>query len=177
MCNNINTKKCKPDIPRVRNEKEKAYELHDDFEIEFDKTLEQLMEVYPRHSRVKKEEDLTENVFKMAIYTVLIATLREMQVDSSRLTIREFHRKYVPNLPILYRYDFTSDEFKQIIDSSYLSIRDKNIAYKFFVEKKNNKEVHNEILEIGDSKTIDNNLPSINDILLHRACLFNKENK
>ena len=157
------------------DEKKRAYELHDDLTLEFDKTLELLCDTYPRVSRVKKEQDLTENVFKMVIYTVVINTLREMQTDSVKMTMNEFHKKYVSNLPILYRCDFTCDEFKKIIDDSYLTARDKNIAYKFFVEKKNSNDIYNEI-DI-DKKTVDNNLKTINDALLFRACIFNKENK
>ena len=103
--------------------------------------------------------------------------LKELQIDSTKLTIKEFHKKYVPNLPILYRYDFSSEEFKRIIEHSYLCDRDKKIAYKFFVEKKKPSEIHNEMSQdIGDKKTIDNNLESINNVLLHVACVYNKEN-
>ena len=116
----------------------------------------------------------------MVIYSVLISTLREMQWDSSRLTMRDFHRKYVPNLPILYRYDFTAEEFRQIINECYLSDRDKKIAYKFFVEKKNCNEVHADMEysgELGNVKTVDNNLEQINDAILFRACSFNVNNR
>ena len=160
-------------------ELERARELEDDFNLEFEKALEHLCNMYPRVSRVKKYEDLTENVFRMTIYSVLLNSLREMQQDSAKLSMREFHKKYVPNLPILYRCDFTGDEFSQIIKDSYLKQRDKNIAYKFFVERKNTNEVHAELEEngeIGDKKTVDNNLYTINDALLYRACIFNKEN-
>lgn len=176
MCNNI--KVTKTNAPIVKNERERAIELHDDFVFEFDKTLEQLKEIYPRHSRVKKDADLTENVFKMAIYTVLLNMLKQMQIDSTLLSISEFHSKYVPNLPILYRYDFTSDEFKKIIDDSYLNARDKKIAYKYFVEKKSADAVYNELDESGeisDKKTINNNLEKINNTLLIKACRFNKK--
>ena len=158
-------------------EKEKAQELRDDLTTEFNKTLEMLVDMYPRVSRVKKQEDLSENVFKTVIYSVLLNTLRELQYDSTKLTMREFHKKYVPNLPILYRCDFTCDEFKKIIDDSYLKARDKNIAYKFFVEKKNNNEVYDEMSnEISDKKTVSNNLDDINEALLYRACIYNKQN-
>lgn len=159
------------------DEKKQAYKLHDDLTLEFDKTLEALMEAYPRVSRVKKDPDLTENVFKIVIYTVAINLLREMAYDSVKLSMTEFHTKYVPNLPILYRGDFTADEFKKIIDETYLKTRDKEIAYKFFVEKKKPSEILDEMDNICDKKTIDNNLETINDALLHRACIFNKENK
>lgn len=158
-------------------EKKQALKLQDDFNLEFDRTLELLMEAYPRVSRVKKDPNLTENVFKMVIYTALSNVLREMANDGVKLTFKEFHRKYVPNLPVLYRYDFTCDEFKQIIEDSYLIERDKNIAYKFFVEKKKSSKIFDEMDDICDAKTIDNNLETINDALLHRACIFNKEKK
>lgn len=174
MCYNT-SKPTKPSMPKVKDENSRALELHDDFTLEFDKTLEALIDTYPRHSRVKKNKDLTENVFKMVIYTAMLNTLRELQVDSAKLTMREFHKKYVPNLPILYRCDFTSEEFKKIIDDSYLTGRDKNIAYQFFVEKKNSNDIYID-LEL-DKKTVDNNLPDINDALLYRACIFNKESK
>ena len=159
------------------NERVKASEIQEDFNIEFDKTLEQLIEAYPRTSRVKKEDDLSSNVFKIVIYTILLNSLREVQIDTTKLSINEFHSKYVPNLPILYRNDFTCDEFKQIIDGTYLKDRDKKIAYKFFVEKKSKTDVFVETEEIDDKKTIDNNLNDINDALLYRVCIFNKEKK
>ena len=162
------------------DESKRALELKARFKQEFDRTLEQLQETYPRHSRVKKSPTLTEDVFKIVIDLVLLARLKEIQMDTTKLTFKEFHRKYVPNLPILYRFDFTCDEFKKIIDDSYLKQRDKEIAYKFFVEKKNTNEVHAELEEngkVGDKKTVNNNLEAINDALLHRACIFNKENK
>ena len=49
------------------DEQIKAIESYDDFELEYNKTLELLMEMYPRHSRVKKDEKLTENVFRIVI--------------------------------------------------------------------------------------------------------------
>ena len=156
------------------DEKVRAKELQEDFKNEFDRTLELLVDNYPRVSRVKKDKDLTKSVFEMTIYTTILNTLRNMQIDSANLTMREFHKKYVPNLPILYRCDFTCDEFKRIIDDSYLTARDKNIAYKFFVEKKNSNEIYVEV-EV-DKKTVDGNLPEINDALLYRACIYNKEN-
>lgn len=159
------------------DENKRACELHDDLTLEYDKTLELLCDTYPRVSRVKKDESLTENVFKMVIATVLIDALRKLQSDSVKLTMNEFHKKYVPNLPILYRCDFTCDEFKKIIDDSYLKARDKNIAYKFFVERKTSNDIYAELDDIGDKKTIDSNLKKINDALLYRACIFNKENK
>lgn len=61
-----------------------------------------------------------------------------------------------------------------MIDDSYLTARDKNIAYKFFVEKKNSNEIYIEV-EV-DKKTVDGNLPEINEALLYRACIYNKEN-
>ena len=118
------------------NEKAKVVEIKKDFEEEFERTLKQLVENYPRYSRVKKDENLSENVFEITIYTVLLNMLKHMQIDSTLLSISEFHAKYVPNLPILYRDDFTTEEFKEIIDSSYLKERDKKIAYKYFIEKK-----------------------------------------
>lgn len=160
-------------------ELERAVELEDDFRLEFEKALELLCNTYPRVSRVKKYDDLTENSFKIVIYTVLLNSLRDIQQDSSKMTMREFHKKYVPNLPILFRCDFTGEEFSQIIKDSYLKQRDKNIAYKFFVEKKNTNEVHAELEndgEVGDKKTVDNNLDTINDALLYRACIYNKDN-
>lgn len=170
---------CKTKGKERNIELERAMELEDDFRLEFEKALELLCNTYPRVSRVKKYDDLTENDFKMAIYTVLLNSLREMQHDSTKLTMREFHRKHVPNLPILHRCDFTGEEFSQIIKDSYLKQRDKNIAYKFFVERKNKNEVHAELEcdgEVGDKKTVDNNLEFINDALLYRACIYNKEN-
>ena len=146
------------------DEQMKAIESYDDFELEYNKTLELLMEMYPRHSRVKKDEKLTENVFRIVINSILSNVLKELQIDSTKLTIKEFHKKYVPNLPILYRYDFSSEDFKKIIDHSYLCDRDKKIAYKEMSQ------------DIGDKKTIDNNLESINNVLLHVACVYNKEN-
>lgn len=157
------------------DEKKRAIELFDDFTLEFDKTLELLCDTYPRVSRVKKDQNLTEDVFRMVIYTTLINTLMDLQTSSIKLTMNEFHKKYVSNLPILYRCDFTCDEFKRVIDDSYLNARDKNMAYKFFVEKKNSNDIYMD-LDI-DKKTVDKNLPAINDALLYRACIFNKENK
>lgn len=158
------------------DEKIRAKELQEDFENEFNKTLGVLCETYPRISRVKKEPTLTEDTFKMVIYTVLINTLMDLQTNSMKLTMKEFHKKYVSNLPILYRCDFTCDEYKKIIDDSYLKARDKSIAYKFFVERKNSNDIYAELKEIGDKKTIDNNLKTIKEALLYRACIFNKEN-
>ena len=156
------------------NEKEKLVETRQELTIELERTLKALCDNYPRVSRVKKNENLTEDVFRIVLDAVLIDVLKQLQLDSNHMSIHEFHSKYVPNLPILYRCDFTCDEFKSIIDSSYLQDRDKQIAYKFFVEKKNSKNVYDEMLEIGDKKTVSNNLDNINDILLHQACIYNK---
>lgn len=157
------------------NEKIKAVEIKEDFNLEFEKTLSQLKENYPRVSRVKKDENLSDNVFHITIYTILLNMLKQIQIDSTLLSISEFHSKYVPNLPILYRDDFTCEEFKEIIDTSYLKDRDKKIAYMFFVERKNVFEIYAEMSEIEDKKTINNNLEPINDALLHKACRYNKK--
>lgn len=159
------------------DERTKAIEIQNEFEVELKKTLDQLIETYPRVSRVKRDEDLTDNVFKITLYTILLNSLKQVQLDSNLLSIKEFHTKYVPNLPILYRGDFTSDEFKEIIDSTYLKQRDKKIAHKFYVERKTIQEIYDEMLsEVGDKKTINNNLEAINNSVLHRACIYNKEN-
>lgn len=159
------------------NEKVKVVEIKESFDEEFAKTLKQLMETYPRVSRVKKDENLTEDAFTITIYTVLLNMLKQMQIDSSLLSISEFHAKYVPNLPILYRDDFTCEEFAEIIESSYLKERDKKIAYKYFVEKKSVDIICNELSnDISDKKTINNNLDAINNALLIRACRYNKKN-
>ena len=158
------------------NEKIKAVEIKNDFETEVGKTLEQLKETFPRVSRVKKDDTLTNDVFQIAIYTILLNMLKQVQIDSTLLSISEFHAKYVPNLPILYRDDFTCEEFKEIIESSYLKDRDKKIAYMFFVEKKSINDIYMELTEIEDKKTINNNLERINDALLYRACRYNKKN-
>lgn len=157
------------------NEKIKAVEIKDDFHLELEKTLNQLKENYPRVSRVKKNENLSDNVFQITIYTILLNMLKQVQIDSTLLSISEFHSKYVPNLPILYRDDFTCDEFKEIIDTSYLKDRDKKIAYMFFVESKNISEIYAEMSEIEDKKTINNNLEPINEALLYKACRYNKK--
>lgn len=158
------------------NEREKAVEIQNEFEVELKKTLDQLIETYPRVSRVKKEEDLTDNVFKITLYTILLNSLKQVQLDCNMMSVKEFHTKYVPNLPILYRGDFTTDEFKEIIDSTYLKSRDKKIAHKFYVERKTIQEIYDEMLsEVGDKKTINNNLETINNSVLHRACIYNKE--
>jgi hypothetical protein len=159
------------------DEKIKAKELENDFNLVFEKTLTQLKRTYPRVSRVKKDGDLDDNVFKIVLYTILLKSLREVQIDAIGLSINEFHTKYVPNLPILYRGDFTCGEFAKIIEETYLKTRDKQIAYKYFVEKKTPGEIFIEMPEIGDQKTINNNLENINNALLYRACIFNKEKK
>ena len=158
------------------NEKTKAVEIQQEFELEFKKSLDQLVETFPRVSRVKKEEDLSDNVFKITLYTILLNSLKQVQIDCNMMSIKEFHTKYVPNLPILYRGDFTTEEFKEIIDSTYMKLRDKKIAHKFYVEKKTIQEIYDEMLtEVGDKKTINNNLEAINNSVLHRACIYNKE--
>ena len=83
--------------------------------------------------------------------------------------------KYVPNLPILYRDDFTCDEFKEIIESSYLKEKDKQIAYKYFVERKSTGDIYAELDDL-DRKTISSHLDDINNALLYRACRYNKKN-
>ena len=159
----------------------KAKELEEDFKKELTKTLECLCDAYPRVSRVKEYKDLTENDFKMVVFTVLLNNLRELQYDSTKINMRDFHRKYTPNLQILYRCDFTGDEFLKIIDDSYLTPCDKAIARKFFIEKKTRNEVHSDEdinKEIGDIKTVNTHLAEeINNALLYRACIYNKENK
>lgn len=157
------------------NEKLKAEGIKKEFEVEFNKTLDLLSENYPRVSRVKKDDDLTKNVFNITIYTILINALKQMQIDGTQMTVKEFHNKYVPNLPILYRWDFTCEEFKEIIDSTYLNARDKKIAQKYFIDKKSITEIYEELTEVDDRKTIANNLDAINDTLLHRASIYNKE--
>lgn len=158
------------------NEKIKAVEIKDDFSLEFDKTLRQLKETYPRVSRVKRDDNLSDNVFQITIYTILLNMLKQVQIDSTLLSISEFHAKYVPNLPILYRDDFSTEEFKEIIESSYLKERDKKIAYKYFIEKKSTGDIYAELDDSGDKKTINNNLDAINAALLYRACRYNKKN-
>lgn len=93
------------------DEKSRATELKLDFEVELNKTINQLTDMYPRVSRVKTNPKLSNDVFETAIYTALLNTLRELQLDSNKLTMREFHYKYTSNLPILYRCDFTCDEY------------------------------------------------------------------
>ena len=44
------------------DEKKRALELQEDFNNEFDRTLELLMDTYPRVSRVKKDKDLTKKM-------------------------------------------------------------------------------------------------------------------
>ena len=170
------SKKVKEHIT-LKSEEQRAIELQKICESEINETINELADIYPRISRVKKDENLSTNVFKMVVYTVLLKSLRELQCDSTKLTMRDFHRKYASNLPVLYRCDFTSDEFKQIIESSYLQERDKQIAYKFFVEKKNQSNVYDEMIDINDPKTVNNNLNTINDAFLYRACIYNKDNK
>ena len=158
---------------------QRANELEDDFRLEFEKAVDLLSNMYPRVSRVKKYDDLTENVFKMVLYTILLNTLRDVQQDSTKMTMREFHRKYVPNLQILYRCDFVGEEFEKIIDESYLTAVDKKLAYKFFIEKKNTNEVHTDLEEdgdIGNVKTVNSHLIDVNNALLYRACIYNKHN-
>lgn len=58
------------------DEKVRAKELQEDFKNEFDRTLELLVDNYPRVSRVKKDKDLTKSVFEMTIYTTILNTLR-----------------------------------------------------------------------------------------------------
>lgn len=156
------------------NDTDKSTEIKKEFNKEFAKTLKQLKNIYPRVSRVKKNKNLSEEDFTITIYSILLNILRQVQIDSTLLTFNEFHAKYVPNLPILYRDDFSCQEFKEIIDSTYMKERDKQIAHKYFVDKKNTQEVFDELLEIGNKKTVDNNLDAINDALLLKACKYNK---
>lgn len=169
------TKREKENIT-LKSEEQRAIELQKIYESEITETINELADIYPRVSRVKDDENLSINVFKMIVYTILLKSLRELQCDSTKLTMREFHKKYASNLPVLYRCDFTCDEFKEIIETSYLQERDKQIAYKFFVEKKNQSNVYDEMTDIGDKKTINNNMDIINDALLYRAAIYNKEN-
>lgn len=157
------------------NEVMKAIETYEDFELEYNKTLEELSKAYPRYSRVKKNENLTEDVFRIVINSVLLNVLKEMQIDGIKLTIKEFHRKYVPNLPILYRYDFSTEDYRTIIEHSYLSDRDKQIALKFFIEKKSQSGVHNDMANDCSKNTVDSSIEPINDIILDMACKFNAE--
>ena len=159
------------------NEKEKSECIKKEFEEEYKNTLRVLSNNYPRESRIKKNANLTEDVFTIVINTILIDILKQLQIDSNHLSINEFHIRYVPNLPILYRNDFTTQEFKHIVEATYLKERDKKIAYKYFVEKKNVTDIYTELTEIDDKKTINNNLDAINEALLHRACIYNKEKK
>lgn len=53
------------------DEKIKAKELENDFNLVFEKTLMQLKRTYTRVSRVKKDADLDDNVFKIVLYTIL----------------------------------------------------------------------------------------------------------
>lgn len=85
------------------NEKIKAVEIKDDFSLEFDKTLRQLKETYPRVSRVKKDDNLSDNVFQITIYTILLNMLKQVQIDSTLLSISEFHKR--PSL------DFRTNKF------------------------------------------------------------------
>ena len=157
------------------DEKKKVVELKKQVEEEFQNTLNQLIDTYPRHSRVKTSDTLSEEVFNIVIDMILLNKLKEIQIDANKLTFKEFHRKYVPNLPILYRYDFSSEDFTKIIEHSYLEERDKKIALEYFIKKKSHDGVYKEVNEVGNKKTIGNNIKPINDILLDRACDFNNE--
>lgn len=159
------------------NEKIKLIASKEDFENELNNTLKILSNNYPRISRTNKNQNLTTDLFTIVIYNILTNTLNKLQVDCNNLSINEFHAKYTPNLPILYRDDFTTSEAISIVNAAFLKERDKKIAHKFFVEKKNITDIYIELPEIDDKKTINNNLESINRSLLLTACKYNSTYK
>ncbi len=76
---------------------------------------------------------------------------------------------------VLKENDFSSEDFKKIIEHSYLCDRDKKTALLYFIDKKNQNEVWAEMRDIENKKTVNNNISPINDILLDRACEYNNE--
>ena len=56
-------------------EAERAAELQDDFNLEFEKALDLLCSMYPRVSRVKKYNDLTSIGKSIGLFSFLLANL------------------------------------------------------------------------------------------------------
>ena len=144
------------------------------FAQEFDITLELLSENYPRFTKGKEDPERSVATSKLAIATILIQTLQQIQADSTKMLARDFHSKYFPNLEILDCSDFTRDEIKEIIDMSPLDDQEKRIAVLFFCDCKNQTEIYEEIVDIGDKKTITAKIEEISEIMKHTAILYNK---
>ena len=151
-------------------------ELQVEFEDEFMRTINQLDMSYPRFSKGKYDEELTKDTSKVALGTILINILRQVQVDCTQMVSTDFHYKYFPNLPILDCSDFTNEEKHKIINETHLKDRDKAIAIKLFIENKTIEDIYAEMSEIGDKKTIKNNIDKISELLKHTALLHNQKN-
>ena len=81
--------------------------------------------------------------------------------------------------------EYKSFDLKRMVDEAsklkdYMSstpvVINECIVRGFYTLKKTIQEIYDEMLtEVGDKKTINNNLEAINNSVLHRACIYNKE--
>lgn len=156
------------------NIKSKVNDVKQEFENEFQRTIKQIEQSYPRYSRGKMDTDLSNDVARYALGTILVNILRQIQTDCSQMIAVDFHYYYFPNLQILDCSDFTNKEKIEIINDTYLKDRDRSIAIKIFVENKSIDEIFNEMSEIGNKKTISNNIDKISNLLKHTAVLYNQ---
>lgn len=158
------------EIEKLTNQTEKKKEH---FAKEFEITIDMLIENYPRYTKGKEDPERTELTSRLAVATILIKNLQQMQADSTGMLARDFHKKYFPNLEILDCSDFTRDEVKDMIEASPFNDTERRIAMLFFYEGKNQAEIYEELTGIGDKKTISAKLDDIAEVLRHTATLYN----
>jgi hypothetical protein len=143
----------------IGEEKEKITQ----FKSEFDEAVSDLMRSYNK----------TEDDAKLIIGTIIVNTLKKIQIDSDEMSFLEFYNKYVHTLRVLYYSDFTVDQLEHIIEQTPMSVDDKKIAYKIFIEGKTYNTVAGECC-IAEPKTVASKKEKISDLLRITASKMSK---
>lgn len=133
------------------------------FKSEFDEAVSDLMRSYNK----------TEDDAKLIIGTIIINTLKKIQINSDEMPFLEFYNKYVHTLRVLYYSDFTVDQLEHIIEQTPMSVDDKKIARKIFVEGKTYNTVAGECC-IAEPKTVASKKEKISDLLRITASKMSK---
>lgn len=133
---------------------EEETEKINQFKAEFDEAVAGLMRSYNK----------TEADAKLIIGTIIVNTLKKIQIDSDEMSFLEFYKKYVHTLRVLYYSDFTVEQLEHIIEQTPMSEDDKKIARKIFIEGKSYNTVAGECY-IAEPKTVASKKEKISDLL------------
>lgn len=128
--------------------------LKEEFKLEFDRTVEAVVKNYRK----------TDEIAKVIIGTIICNSLKQLQIDSTNMMFVDFYRKYIHNAPVLEFTDFTVSQLKEIIDETPMSLTDREIAYKMYIERKTYSEIAEEC-DILEPRTIGNNKDRIRELL------------